>query len=111
MSLNEEIGERIRKRRIELNLTQLELAQLLGIKNRSTITKYEQGYKTFKQSQLIKLSKALQTTPSYLLGWEEKNKFNLYFIEISKIINQLTDESKTELLNYANYLLEKENKK
>lgn len=65
------IGRRIKDRREELNLSQEELAHKIGSKNRSTVSNYEQGSRSFKQSQIVMFAKALDTTPAYLMGWEE----------------------------------------
>lgn len=70
-NINKNIGMRIKERRNNLNMSQTELAEKLNLKNRSTITRYEQGDKSFKQSQIIALAEALNTTPSYLMGWTD----------------------------------------
>lgn len=70
-NINLDIGNRIKQRRLQLNMSQANLAEKLGLRNRSTITRYEQGEKTFKQSQIRALAEALNTTPSYLMGWDE----------------------------------------
>ena len=75
-NINIEIGERIKLRRKQLNMSQSDLADKLNLKNRSTVTRYEQGDKTFKQSQIIALAEALNTTPSYLMGWEDEKETN-----------------------------------
>ena len=43
MNTNKEIGQRIRKRRQELGMTQEELTQKMGFKSRSSINKIEIG--------------------------------------------------------------------
>lgn len=64
------IGERIKKRRLEQGLTLLELGEKIGVRE-ATIQRYESGsIKTLKQDTICKLADALQTTPSYLMGWE-----------------------------------------
>ena len=65
------IGYRIRKRREELGLSQEELANRLGYKSRSTINKIEAGVNDIVQSKIIAFAEALNTTPAYLMGWEE----------------------------------------
>lgn len=68
------IGERIKARREELNMTQDELAKKLHYKSRSSINKIELGLYNLKQSKIKMIADALQTTPSYIMGWEEKNE-------------------------------------
>lgn len=65
------IGSRIKERRELLNLSQEELALKLGYKSRSTINKIESGINDITQSKVVEFAKVLQTTPAYLMGWEE----------------------------------------
>ena len=69
-----EVGERIRKRREELNMTQDELALKVGYTSRSSIAKIEANANGVVQSKLNILAEALQTTPAYLLGWEDQEE-------------------------------------
>lgn len=64
------IGERIKKRREELGLTQEELAQKLGYASRSSINKIELNERNLKQSKIKAIADALNTTPSYIMGWD-----------------------------------------
>lgn len=65
------IGERIKQRRLELGYTADALAKLLN-KNRATIYRYENGdIENMPIDVLEPLAKALNTTPAYLMGWQE----------------------------------------
>ena len=65
------IGERIKNRRIELNITQDELARRLGYSDKSSISRMENSSKlTLNRVQL--LADALNVSPSYLMGWEDE---------------------------------------
>ena len=64
------IVKRIRAKREELHMTQEELAKLLGYKNKTTITKIENGTNDIVQSKVVEFAKALNTTIPYLMGWE-----------------------------------------
>lgn len=64
------IGDKIRTRRLELNMTQEELAEKLGYKSKSTINKIELGINDIVQSKVVEFAKALDTTTSYLMSWE-----------------------------------------
>lgn len=66
------VGERIRERREALEMTQDELAQLTGYKSRSSINKIEKGGNDLPQSKIVAFAKALKTTPSFLMGWEDE---------------------------------------
>lgn len=66
------IGERIKIRREELNMTQEELAQILGYKSRSSINKIELGGNELTQRKIKAIATALKTTPAYIMGWLEE---------------------------------------
>ena len=64
------IGERIYKRRTELNLSVDDVAKKLN-KNRATIYRYENNeIENMPASILNSLAGILKTTPAYLMGWE-----------------------------------------
>ena len=67
---NKMIGAIIRRRRIELGLSQEELAERCGFRSKSSINKMEAGVQGLPQSKIIAVAKALETTPGYILGWE-----------------------------------------
>ena len=73
-----DIGERIRQRRIELNMSQEELAKKVGYKSRSSINKIEGDGRGLPQSKIVVLAKALETTPSYLMGWTDVESLPSY---------------------------------
>lgn len=64
------IGNKIRELRIKNNLSQDELAKLVGYNSRSAINKIEKGVNDITQSKIILFAKALNTTPSDLLDWD-----------------------------------------
>ena len=66
-----EIGHRIKARREQLQMTQEELAKKIGYKSKTTITKIENGTNDIVQSKVCDFAKALNTTPAYLMGWED----------------------------------------
>lgn len=64
------IGNRIKERRKELNMSVEDLAKRLG-KNRTTVYRYEKGdIENLPIDILDPLAKALETTPAYLMGWD-----------------------------------------
>lgn len=67
------IGNRIKKRREELGLSQDELGKRIGYKSRSSINKIELGHRNLTQSKIKAIADALGTTPSYIMGWEDSN--------------------------------------
>ena len=64
------VGERIKQRRIELNLSQDELAKKVGYKSRSSIQKIECA-RDLPLNKVERMANALETTPAYLMGWED----------------------------------------
>ena len=64
-------AERIKERRQALDLSVDELADKLG-KNRATVYRYEsQAIENLPAKVLAPLAQALETTPSYLMGWTD----------------------------------------
>ena len=63
--------DRIRQLRIDNKMSQTDLALKMGYKDGSMITKIESGKVDISQKKIIAFSKALGTTPSYLMGWTE----------------------------------------
>lgn len=63
-------GERIKQRRIELGLTQLELAQRLGNKSRASVCTVENDKEDLTTSRIRQYAEALECSPAYLMGWE-----------------------------------------
>ena len=65
------IGERIRQKRLEAGMSVDELALKLG-KNRATVYRYENGdIENLPTTILEPIAQALETTPAYLMGYEE----------------------------------------
>lgn len=62
------IYERIKQRRIELGLTVEELANKMGYKDKSSISKIENGKADIPTSKVVAFARALETTTAYLLG-------------------------------------------
>lgn len=65
------IPERIKYRRIELGMSQTELAKKVGYSGKTAISKIECGERQLRQSMIVKIADALETTPSYIMGWDE----------------------------------------
>lgn len=68
------IGSRIRYRREELGLSQEELGKKLGYKSRSSINKIELDQRNLTQSKIKAIADALETTPAYIMGWEDREQ-------------------------------------
>lgn len=65
------IGKRIQARRKEIGMTVDQLAEKIG-KNRATVYRYENNdIEKYPLDILQPLADALQTTPAFLMGWED----------------------------------------
>lgn len=62
------IGQRIKEKRIELGLSQDELAKKCGYKSRSSINKIELA-RDLPLRKIEVMAKALGVSPGYLMGW------------------------------------------
>ena len=70
-----DIGERIRKCRENLDMTQEELALKLGYKSRSSVNKVENS-RELSINKVRDYAKALGVSPAYLMGWTEHKPDN-----------------------------------
>lgn len=64
------IGKRLKKLREDKRISQEEVANILGIK-KITYFKYESGEINIPIPKLIELARYFETTPNYLLGFDE----------------------------------------
>lgn len=87
--------ENIKTRRIELGLSQTDLAELTGYADKSAISKIEKGLRDIPQSKLVAFAKALKTTPSDLLGSTEDDEYRLI-----ELFGTLNEEGQTKALEY-----------
>jgi transcriptional regulator with XRE-family HTH domain len=75
-----ELGDRIRKARMEAGLTQVELAKAVGMSTRS-IQAYELNQSVPRTYDLyIKLAHVLSVSPEFLSGMTEKEVEEKYFL-------------------------------
>lgn len=65
------IGDRIKQRRKELEMSQEELAHKLGYKSRSSVNKIELGGQNLTQKKIKKIADALDTTPELPENWKD----------------------------------------
>ena len=90
------IGERIKLRRKELNISAVDLGKRLGVA-RSTIFRYESGFiEKLPVDSLKAIADALETTPEYLMGWDQIQKNN--DIQTDIVVRMRTDEEFFEVV-------------
>lgn len=108
------IGDRIKKRRIELGISQVKLSDMVDI-SKQTLYKYENNVITNIPSDKVELiAKCLSVSPAYLMGWldiAEENKptkedlarfkANTYEALIVKEMRKMNKAGKIKLLDTA----------
>lgn len=94
------IGTRIKERRIELGMSQDELAEKMGYKSRSTITKIEKGINDVVQSNIVKFSEVLNTSIAYLMGWDNDEEDTRKKIDVTTdiLIRMEKDKNFSDLI-------------
>lgn len=93
------IGTKIKARRKELGITQLELAQRLGYKDKSTIAKIENGTNDITQTRVVEFAKALDVTPAYLMGWTDPEPEPYYLDpEAAQIAQEIFEKPELRVL-------------
>jgi transcriptional regulator with XRE-family HTH domain len=96
-----ELYRRIKQKREELGLSQEELAAKLGYKSRSSINKIEMGINDIPQSKIKAIANALNTTPAFLMGWdEERENDKIFYTKEHKELIEATAELSLEDLEY-----------
>lgn len=96
------VGNRIRKRRIELNMSVDELAKRLD-KNRTTIYRYEKGdIENLPIDILDPLAKSLETTPAYLMGWDKEEPIAKTGITMGDVFKALRISNNLSVEEFAN---------
>ena len=79
------IGERIKKLREGLSITQGELAEKAGYTSHSSIAKIESGSIDLPQSKIELIATALNTTPAYLMGWKDDPRIKEPSLQLDNI--------------------------
>lgn len=116
-----DIKDIIKIRREELGLTYEELGKLVGV-GKSTVRKWETGMiENMRRDNIVALSKALNISPSVIMGWDSNNQFipspladkepKLSHLSTQKVTlinnyDKLNDLGKAKLLDYSNDLVE-----
>lgn len=109
------IGARVKMLREKQNMTQQELAYKLGYKAKSSVTHIERG-RDIPRSMVVKLAEVLNTTPAYLMGWEDEDKNenspSIVRKNADKLYDELMDLSDAEVEQirvFAKYLRDQRN--
>ena len=99
------VGDRIKKRRNQLNLTMDDLARELNT-IRQTIFKYENNIVTnIPLDKLERIAKVLKVSPAYLMGWDNITVESIYSddeVNIIKKYRQLDQRGQAAVLDTLN---------
>ncbi|WP_024398879.1 XRE family transcriptional regulator [Streptococcus suis] len=105
------IGQRLRELRLKHNLEQIEVAQKLGYKSDTTISKWENGKNLPTGKKLILLAQLFNTTTDEILLGETTPTTapNSLIEQISDKVVRLTEPNQKNVLRYSSELLDKQN--
>lgn len=111
-------GDRVKMLRERKGMTQEELANKLGYKSKTSVAHIEAG-RDIPRSMVVKLAEILETTPAYLMGWEDEKTapeigdgeplpIKATKAEWREILGRMSDENRQRLEDYAELLLLKQ---
>lgn len=98
----QEINEILKRRRLELGLTMLDVAKSVGV-SEGTVSRWESGdIANMRRDKIAALAKILDISPAVIMGWEkyEETTHELSFSEkkLLEMYNKLSDEGKQYVL-------------
>lgn len=93
------ISDRIKKKRLELELSQTELAKLAGYSDKTAISKLENAGDDITMKQVKRIAQALGVTSAYLMGWESER--NQEFMGLFDDADPVLQESVVNILKAA----------
>lgn len=100
------VGERIKNRRIELGISQTQLAKKASLTSAS-ISQFESGSRKPSFDVISKLALALEINTDYLLGNNYKKEILVTiepeYAEMISIIKELSEENKKLLLDFLEF--------
>jgi transcriptional regulator with XRE-family HTH domain len=95
----QEIGLKIKQKRKALNLTQLQLAEKVGL-TESSISRYESGkIATMPTSTVNKICKELYIEPAELLGITPEKAFEWDLKDILASVEELPSEYRNDIID------------
>lgn len=87
------VGEFVKRRRMELNLTQAELAEKIN-SDTCYISRVETGARKPTVDNLAALANALQVSSDYLLGLNSNIVLHEHVSDMEKVLQNLVEEDK-----------------
>lgn len=92
------IGERIKRRRQELEWSQRELAAKMNYSHHSTLARIESGQVDVTQSRIEQFAEVLGVSIAYLMGWQDEKEEKKNDILSDIIIALRTDNELLEIV-------------
>ena len=100
-------GQRIKRKRISLDYSQTDLADLAGI-SKQTLYKYENDIITNIPSDIVeKLSYYLQCSPVYIMGWETTERVPDRISDYAKRLSKLSKDQMEDVLQFIDFIEKK----
>lgn len=95
------VGDRIRKQRELIGMSQIELAEKMSV-SKQTLYKYETNKITnIPSDKLEKAASALSVTPQYLMGWDETDRLSDSNARLdADLIINIDDDTRELLIEY-----------
>ena len=90
------IKDRLKKRRRQLGMTIEDVARLAGVSS-ATVSRWETGdIENMRLDKIALLAKALQVTPSYIMGWDKEENttdtgITPFKLDKSKLVKRLEE--------------------
>ena len=102
------MGNRIKKRRKELHMTQDEFGELLGVQ-KSAVAKWENGrVENIKRSTIQRMAEILECSPVYLMGFDDDKPVDLKLTgpesSMLNVFRNLNQEGQEKVLEFAQLL-------
>lgn len=103
----------IKKRRLELGLTQTDVAVRIGYADKSMIAKIEKGQVDIPQSKILAFAEILRTSPSDLMGsdgveTETGHAMSVFESSLLENFQHLNNAGQKKVLEYISDLLDSE---
>lgn len=104
------IGNLIKQRRIELGMTQEELAHKLGYKSKSSINKIELGQHGISQKQINDFAAALECSPLLFIEnvLHEEHTSDIV-LDYAKKLYEMSPEMRDNVMQYIDFLTRRGN--
>lgn len=99
--------ERVKELRKNKRMSQDDLAKKCGYTSRSSISKLEKGEFNLPSDKIVLLANALDTTPAYLMGWEDDPSPKSTDEQLLELIDLLSEEQKASLIEFIKQIAKK----